>query len=431
MPIERPKRRQQKKKPSSKPQVKRWDIRVNGQLQVANSTAKQVGIFLQTSGYSGPIMGVVEQLQMDRPYTFSVRGPEALGGIVKSVIVTPTASQGLKGNGFLDWMKKAGSAISSAVSSVFSAPAPDVSNAVGTVSDVLFKPADQDPADVNEPSVSKTIENFRSGPGMPDTKTLYQMNKAAYANSSTDVGDWQLVKNTPTLQFFKKDNTIVIAVRGTADKVDVIADINIGLQNLANNNRYLTDVREITNFQTLYPTISYNYYLTGHSLGGAICDLLLKDGLAQQAVTFNPAVQKEFYNSTTNRRIYNDDDPLFRMMGKYTSNKEVRTRTNQGELEKLLGNQSYAGQAYTALKAHSIDNFVGGMMSGLMRRPAMRPLGFGMNAPPTPKKPQHFTGIGGSFYGGSDFFDYIDETLAGNGYFYNNAKHGNVYCANC
>jgi hypothetical protein len=404
----------QKKQRASKPRARRWDIRVNGSLQIANSTAKQVGIFLQSSGYTQPILGVVEQLQMDRPHTFHIREPASLGGKMKLIQVTPSTSQQLKGNGFFDWMKKAGSAIASAAQSVFSEPKPEFTGAVNKVSEALFKPSGEDPADQNEASVSKTIHDFRVGPGLPDTKTLYEMNKAAYANSNTNVGDWHLVKNTPTLQFFKKDNTIVIAVRGTADKADVIADINIGLQNLAGNSRYLDDVREINNFQTLYPTISYNYYLTGHSLGGAICDLLLKAGLAQQAITFNPAVQKEFYGSTNNRRIYNDDDPLFRMMGKYTSNKEVRTRTNQGELEKMLGNQSYAGQAYTALKAHSLDNFVGGMASGLLHRPAMRSLGFGMNVPAAAKKPQHFTGIGGSFYGDGDFFDSIKEPLAGN-----------------
>ena len=353
----------------------KFDLLRNGTTLMTNQNFKRIASAV--SHLTGiPYSAVIQKLQTGGHHVFrsDMNSADAQGRIIhpsqQTIHLQVTyANRGLRGSGIFDWFK---SAAKSAVS-FFSDPKvqQQATNAFNTVSTALFQPGLESPV----PTPANIEYNFAAGPGMPDTKTLFEMNKAAYAGGSGQpVGSWANVKSTPTLQFYQKDNTFVIAVRGTADKMDAIADINIGLQNLRNNDRYLTDLREIQNFQLRYPPISYNYYLTGHSLGGAICDLLIQAGVAKQAITFNPAVEKQFYNTSANKRIYNSDDPLYNMMGKYaTKNVEVRTRSNQNAIERTLGNTNVAGKAYGALKAHSLDNFTGGRMPHSMTdRPFMR-----------------------------------------------------------
>ena len=72
-------------------------------------------------------------------------------------------------------------------------------------------------------------------------------------------------------------------------------------------------------------------------------DEFLKLGLLSEAVTFNGAVSKEFYNvNNKNRRIYLKNDPLYLIMGRNTKYHEVRD-TN-----------------LDITKAHSLKNFEGG-----------------------------------------------------------------------
>ena len=217
-----------------------------------------------------------------------------------------------------------------------------------------------------------------------DTKTLYQMNKNAYDNNCHDVNDWKCLKKTKLLQFYNKGNNIIVCVRGTASVQDLMADVKIVFQNVTESARFLEDVETIKRFQMDYPRTQYNYYFTGHSLGGALIDEFLKMGFGTSAISFNPAVQKEFYNSTNHHRIYNTQDPIYDLMGKHVPTAEVRQYqgpNEQGFFSRFLNAIPIIGDASKALKGHSLDNYIGGMkriMPSVVDRPYMRGAGPGL-----------------------------------------------------
>lgn len=292
-----------------------------------------------------------------------------------------------KGAGLFDWIKRTGSSVASAaksgLSSLISNISTDTKPSTGELGDnflkaqtKLFSPSGRD----DEPGIppGQVIQNFKPNPLMPDTQTLYEMNKASYANSTQDIKGYKLVDGTPTLKIYNKGNAMIVAVRGTADKRDILTDITIAAQDMQNMPRYKQDLAFLRQFQTQYPPNQYVYLLTGHSLGGAICDQLMRDGVGEQAITFNPAVQKNAYNSQNNKRIYQSEDPLYRMMGRYCRyNVEVRTGRQKGAVETLASYAPGAGVAYTALQAHSLDNYSGGMrcpICSLQDRPHLRTL---------------------------------------------------------
>jgi hypothetical protein len=299
------------------------------------------------------------------------------------VVVTPIST----GAGLFDWLKKAGSSVVSAAKSGLSKIIDNVSSNTPPSTEVgdnflkqqtkLFSPSGRE----DEPGIpiGQVIQNFIPNPGMPDTKVLYQMNKNAYANVDTGVEPgWSFMAGTPTIKIYNRGNTMLVAVRGTADNRDILTDLTIAAQDMANQSRYTQDRDFIRQFQTQYPSGQYTYLLTGHSLGGAICDQLMRDGIGLQAITFNPAVQKNAYNSQNNKRIYQAEDPLYRMMGRYCRyNVEVREGRKKSGVETALSFVPAAGVGYTAMQAHSLDNYVGGMRmipTSVADRPHLRPL---------------------------------------------------------
>jgi hypothetical protein len=311
------------------------------------------------------------------------KGMTTFGKPVK-VVVTPIST----GAGLFDWLKKTGSSVVSAAKSGLSKIVENVTSGNSEPSTSagdnfykqqtkLFSPSGRE----DEPGIppGQVIQNFVPNPGFPTTKVLYQMNKNAYANLDANVEPgWTFMSGTPTIKIYNKANTMLIAVRGTADKRDILTDLTIAAQDMANQPRYTQDRDFIRQFQTNYPQGQYTYLLTGHSLGGAICDQLMRDGIGSQAITFNPAVQKNAYNSQNNKRIYQAEDPLYRMMGRYCRyNVEVREGRGKSAIETALSYVPAAGVGYTAMQAHSLDNYVGGMSmipTSIMDRPVYRPL---------------------------------------------------------
>lgn len=233
-----------------------------------------------------------------------------------------------------------------------------------------------------------------------DTKTLYEMNRNVYAHKCVNAGDWQCMSGTNLVQFYKKANNIIVAVRGTASFADVMADIRITFQNVQASARFKEDVKTIKAFQQEYPQSQYNYYFTGHSLGGALIDEFLKMGLGISAISFNPAVQKEFYSSANHHRIYNKQDPLYDLMGKHVPSAEVRDYKGpeQSTFDKILSFIPVVGDANKARKGHSLDNYVGGKMAMMM-------------TPSVVDRPFMRGGVGPGLYG-SGFLDDIANKLA-------------------
>lgn len=193
---------------------------------------------------------------------------------------------------------------------------------------------------------ARSHEGVTSGSLVPDTKTLYRMAEASYQKDPTDIAPYTRVLKTPYLTAYRDDKTLVLAVRGTdiKDSRDLVADVSIALGALRSSARFKSDLEVIQRLKAV-PELAQLYWVgTGHSLGGAILDELLRLGLIQEAVSFNPAVSKEYYNvNNRNRRLYMENDPLYLLMGRNTKYHEVR-RSPDVHIN----------------KAHNLSNFVGG-----------------------------------------------------------------------
>ena len=204
-----------------------------------------------------------------------------------------------------------------------------------------------------------------AGP-MPTPSVLQQLATQSYNKvAAPNVAGLQLVAATPTLKFYKHpvENTIVVAIRGTepSDPQDVKADASIAIGQLQNSQRFQQDLLTLRQYQQQYPPSQFDYYGVGHSLGGAILDLFLKMGLLKQGISYNPAIQPGgFQAAIPNKRIYNEEDPLYKLMGRHAVNTEVRAPRKKSWWEKVVEKVPYAGKAYNLYKAHQLDNFVGG-----------------------------------------------------------------------
>lgn len=443
----------------------KFNVYIDNRPRMSSVSAKKLAPYVaQLTGLNASV--IIDRLKSGFQHVFP-----------NKVVVSVIGSS--RGEGVLDWLTKA----------------------VGSTG--LFKSKEQAPA-------GTPVNNQIKASFPADTKTLYQMNSNVYANRHQDVGDWKYISGTKFLSYYMKANNIIVAVRGTADLRDLMADIKITFQNVQGSRRYKEDVLSLRAFQQQYPTSQYNYYFTGHSLGGALIDEYLKLGMGISAISFNPAVQKEFYNAANHHRIYNTQDPLYDLMGKHVPSAEVRDYKGpqQSMFDRVLSYVPIIGDASKALKGHSLDNYIGGRMRNIvpavidrphLRGPSMIGGGFGdwfmsnvvnpvanVAIPamtlgsltandvrkgqfvPDPNKIAPYlvqsgsnllaaksgdpTGAIGQVVRTAKTGEYAEpeegsgrcrwvdkgsrypdwqEVCDGGGYFYDNPKHGRVYCANC
>lgn len=206
------------------------------------------------------------------------------------------------------------------------------------------------------------IGRMRGRGGIPDKNTLQQLAKQSYSSQRTNVGSLKLFFSTPTLAFYKENNTIVVAIRGTADATDVKADAMIPFNSLNNSQRFKNDLDTLQNIQKQFPPSQFDYYGVGHSLGGAILDIFLKMRMLKSGVSYNPAVQPmDLSSKIPNERIYFDGDPMLLLFGNRLSVKpEIRKKTTPF-LSATMGLTSpLISTVADTYDAHRLDNFSGG-----------------------------------------------------------------------
>lgn len=176
----------------------------------------------------------------------------------------------------------------------------------------------------------------RIGRGKPSE--LLEIAKESYKKgASKKIGDAELVKETDTLKFYKKDNEIIIGVRGTKDFSDAVTSLSLGAESkavLRATPRLRNDIAEIKEFQKQYPPSTYHYSGVGHSLGGALIDELIDQNLISEGRSYNPAVHRaDLYKPTDkNRRVYAEGDPLYSLgslVGQTKYNTDVRMRDSK------------------------------------------------------------------------------------------------------
>lgn len=205
----------------------------------------------------------------------------------------------------------------------------------------------------------------KCGGAMPETLNfLQQMTKETYSETpKEEINDWVLKEYTPTIKFWMKRNDVIVGVRGTKTAEDVSTWGTIPLNRLNTTDLYKRNKRTVEEFQKQYPRSQYTYYAVGHSLGGAMIDSLIRDGLIEEAVSYNPAIQYNDINGgLPNKRIYFGNDPLYRLMGWWDKKSEKRTPTDRTWTD-FLANFSPPAAILSTLAAHNLKNFVGGKTS--------------------------------------------------------------------
>lgn len=231
---------------------------------------------------------------------------------------------------------------------------------------ILSGITDIDEDDIAEEEYDEDEDEYEDEGGVMPTsnKNLWLMENEAYSNKPVvSINEWSLLSPySDGIKAFKKGMDIVVAIRGTADVRDVKADLQIVYSGITNSSRFKEDLKIIKQLQSKYPKKYYNYYGVGHSLGGAILDELIDMDYIKEGISYNPAVDLiKFKNDTRNHRIYNKDDILFNIMGRFTKNPEVR-KTKKGFFKKML---SYTplGKVGESISAHLLSNFEGGRLN--------------------------------------------------------------------
>lgn len=205
------------------------------------------------------------------------------------------------------------------------------------------------------------------GGAIPPAKELHYMAKQAYEQyPDSNIGQNRLIKHTPTLKFYQNGNNIIVAIRGTADATDwTNNNVRIPFNDLRSGNRYKTDSAVIRDMKNKYS--GYEFYGVAHSLGGALLDEFIDDGLIARGLSYNPAVStKNFNRSGKNERIYNEADPLYNTMGvQLTDKPQVRqNKAKKGWTDWIVSKIPGVGKVLdfgkSALDAHNLDSLEGG-----------------------------------------------------------------------
>ena len=162
------------------------------------------------------------------------------------------------------------------------------------------------------------------------SKSMYDQSKAI------ELPDFKLIQDDTSIRFYRKDDdeVILVGVRGTDFQswTDFYTWFVIGTRSdLRLTTRFQDDLTKLIAFQRNYPPSQFYYVATGHSLAGSIIDRFLEMGLIEEAITYNPSIEKKHLldGNILNHRVYLDTDPLFILMGQYAPNTEIRVNPNK------------------------------------------------------------------------------------------------------
>lgn len=168
--------------------------------------------------------------------------------------------------------------------------------------------------------------------------------------NKTQLDGYKFVVTNGNVGVYQKKGARLFAIRGmrVSDSDDRSAVLSLITNSLADSARYKKDKA----FIEKYKILGVKNIAVGHSLGGAILDQLIDDGVFTRGLSFNPAMQPKDIFKTGNRRLYNKDDFLYLLIGKYSGNHgliDVDFRAFEGSWFHVL---------FKLWTAHRIDQFV-------------------------------------------------------------------------
>jgi len=191
---------------------------------------------------------------------------------------------------------------------------------------------------------------------------IQQMANAAYSpNPPEQIGKFTLFEQTATLKFYYSGKYIVVCIRGTkpSDQRDLAADALAGIGRLRDSARWKADLATVEEVQRDFPRSHFYYIGVGHSLGGALLDLFLRGGYIRSGISYNAFPEPhELKGNPYHRRIYSDEDPIYKYLARVIPGIEVR-KSNDPIWKRLLKfSPPYA--IWNALQKHTLDTFRGG-----------------------------------------------------------------------
>jgi hypothetical protein len=165
-----------------------------------------------------------------------------------------------------------------------------------------------------------------------------------------DLPGYKYIACNGNVGVYQKKGARLFAIRGmrVSDSADRSAVLSLITNDLKDSARYRKDKEFIQKHRVL----GVKQIMVGHSLGGAIVDQLIDDGVTNRGLSFNPAMQPKDIFKTANRRLYNKDDFLYLLVGKYSGNHgltEVDFNAFEGAWFQVL---------FKLWTAHRIDQFV-------------------------------------------------------------------------
>jgi hypothetical protein len=203
---------------------------------------------------------------------------------------------------------------------------------------------------------------------IPQLSTLQKMAHASYHHppreGESEIDGWTLIQGNEWIKFYAKGNEVVIATRGSQTTEDwTDANRRIPFNDLESSIVYKRNEDYIRQFKANNPQYT-TYYGVGHSLSGAINDIYLRKGIISEAVSYNPAVETQYFRKEVpnHRRIYMKDDPLYKLMGQWLLQKP-EVRPSKVSTATWVARFTPIGNVLTAdqyLKAHDIKQFEGG-----------------------------------------------------------------------
>ena len=160
-------------------------------------------------------------------------------------------------------------------------------------------------------------------------------------------------------------NTLLIGIRGTkpTDIKDIKADASLLPNRLRSSKRYQENYKDMEQIIALYPPEQYEYYLSGHSLGGGITNQMMRDfPFIQGTVDYNSAFQTFDLKkqNSKQKKIYTDQDFLYNLGGRYFKNIEViPARPPESRVGILAQKLPIVGAIKTGLDGHALEQFEG------------------------------------------------------------------------
>ena len=199
--------------------------------------------------------------------------------------------------------------------------------------------------------------------GIPE-KIDFLAADASYSTSpaqtlTAGADEFTLVQQSPTVKVYRRGGDILIALRGTkpTDTRDLAADASIAINRLAYSDRVKADEQFMDTLLRRFPSQTYNYYITGHSLGGAeLLVFMRKYPFIKGAVAYNSALEPAsiiWQPGTNVKEIYTSTDPLYRLMGHFLARKTVI------DAENLSKGTDIVSQGLDALSSHKLSQFAG------------------------------------------------------------------------